>query len=237
MPVHDWSGVDAGLWQDFRSSWIVEISSRLNQTILPRSHYALLAPAAFKVEEIVPAPGTFPFREPWLETPTDDCMEFYRLRKSHIVVRRSSDDRAAAVIDILSAGDKSSGEAVSIFSRRAADLLRNHIHLLVIDLFPPTPRDPCGIHKAIWDEVEPGPYELPSDRPLTLAAYVADEPPIAYLRHVGIGQTLPNMPAYLDCDSYVPVPLESTYQTTWESCPEDMREAVEKGADFDAEVR
>jgi hypothetical protein len=27
----------------------------------------------------------------------------------------------------------------------------------------------------------------------------------------------------------VPVPLEATYQATWASCPEDMREAVERG--------
>ena len=34
---------------------------------------------------------------------------------------------------------------------------------------------------------------------------------------------------HLDTDSYVPVPLEATYQATWTSCPEDMREAVERG--------
>jgi hypothetical protein len=37
------------------------------------------------------------------------------------------------------------------------------------------------------------------------------------------------MPAYLDCDNYVPVPLEATYQAAWATCPEDMREAVEHG--------
>lgn len=26
------------------------------------------------------------------------------------------------------------------------------MHVLVIDLFPPTPRDPQGIHQAIWSE-------------------------------------------------------------------------------------
>ena len=37
------------------------------------------------------------------------------------------------------------------------------------------------------------------------------------------------MPAWIDLDSYVPVPLEETYQATWASCPEDMREAVARG--------
>ncbi len=40
---------------------------------------------------------------------------------------------------------------------------------------------------------------------------------------------MPNMPAYLDVDNWVPVPLEATYQATWASCPEDMRTAVERG--------
>jgi hypothetical protein len=26
-------------------------------------------------------------------------------------------------------------------------------HLLIIDLFPPGPRDPHGIHEAIWSEI------------------------------------------------------------------------------------
>jgi hypothetical protein len=100
---------------------------------------------------------------------------------------------------------------------------------LVIDLFPPSVRDPQGIHKAIWDEIEDQKFELPPDKPLTLAAYVADVPKTAYVEPVGVGDVLPDMPAYLDVDSFVPVPLEATYQTTWASCPEDMREAVERG--------
>jgi hypothetical protein len=40
---------------------------------------------------------------------------------------------------------------------------------------------------------------------------------------------LPDMPAWLDEDTYVPVPLEATYQSTWASCPEDMRDVVEHG--------
>jgi hypothetical protein len=62
-----------------------------------------------------------------------------------------------------------------------------------------------------------------------LAAYYAGVPKTAYVEPVAVGDLLPDMPAYLDPDSYVPVPLEPTYQATWASCPEDMREAVESG--------
>jgi hypothetical protein len=58
----------------------------------------------------------------------------------------------------------------------------------------------------------------------------------AYVQTIGYEDPLPDMPAWLDEDSYVPVPLEATYQTTWASCPEDMREAVEHGLPPDDET-
>lgn len=38
------------------------------------------------------------------------------------------------------------------------------------------------------------------------------------------------MPAWLDTDLYVNVPLERTYQTTWDVCPADFRHIVEFGS-------
>ena len=60
------------------------------------------------------------------------------------------------------------------FVEKTLEFLNVGVHVLVVDLFPPSVRDPQGIHKAIWDEIEEQPFELPADRPLTLAAYVAD---------------------------------------------------------------
>jgi hypothetical protein len=50
-----------------------------------------------------------------------------------------------------------------------------------------------------------------------------------YVNLIGVGDTLPDMPAYLDGCGYVPVPLEATYQAAWATCPADMRELVETG--------
>ena len=71
---------------------------------------------------------------------------------------------------------------------------------------------------------------MPPDKRLTLAAYVGGLPKVAYDEPVGVGDVMPDMPAYLDPSSWVPVPLEATFQATWASCPEDMRDAVERGA-------
>jgi hypothetical protein len=46
---------------------------------------------------------------------------------------------------------------------------------------------------------------------------------------IGVGEALPDMPAYLDHSGHVPVPLEATYQAAWATCPANMRELVETG--------
>ena len=57
-------------------------------------------------------------------------------------------------------------------SIRPCEFLRAGIHLVVLDLFPPGPRDPQGIHKAIWDEIIDNDFVLPPGKPLTLASYI-----------------------------------------------------------------
>ena len=110
---------------------------------------------------------------------------------------------------------------------KAYGLLCEGINLLVVDLFPPSPRDPQGIHKAIWDEIRDEPYELPPDKPLTVVAYSAGMPTTAYVEPVAVGDLLPSLPIFLDPGIYVPAPLEATYQTTWARCVDVLREEVE----------
>ena len=156
------------------------------------------------------------------------------MRKADRLVVRHRHGHVVAVIEIVSPGNKASASALRAFVEKTSDFIMQGIHLLVIDLFPPTLRDPQGMHKAIWDEIEEEPFELPPDKPLTLAAYVAGDlltgsEVTAYVELIGVGDTLPDMPAYLDRSGYVPVPLEATYQAAWATCPADLRELVETG--------
>ena len=105
------------------------------------------------------------------------------------------------------------------FVEKMTDLLREGVHLLIIDLFPPGPRDPEGVHKVIWDELQEEPFELPPDKPLTLAAYSAGAVKTAYVEPVAVGDLLPEMPLFLEPEAYVPAPLEATYQTAWNVFP------------------
>ena len=95
--------------------------------------------------------------------------------------------------------------------------------MLVIDLFPPTKRDPQGLHKAIWDEFEDDDFTLPPDKPLTLAAYAAGPIKTAYVEPIAVGDVLPDMPLFLLPELYVPAPLDATYQTTWNVFPAPLK--------------
>lgn len=71
------------------------------------------------------------------------------------------------------------------------------------------------------------PFELPPGKPLTAAGYDAALVKTAYVNPFAVGDPLPSSPLFLDDGIYVPAPLEASYQTTWQKCPEPVRELVE----------
>ena len=131
------------------------------------------------------------------------------------------------MIEIVSPGNKASKAELRAFVEKTSDLIERGVHLLVIDLFPPTKRDPQGIHKLIWDELEEEDFELPADKPLILAAYEAGPDWVAYVEPVAVGDVLPDMPLFLRSGFYVPAPLEATYQTTWKVFPAPLKGLLE----------
>jgi hypothetical protein len=243
MPVHDWTRVDANLFHDFHQTWTIAIRNALNGGLLPSGYSALVEQHACGVVTDVltlerrshskpPAGGsrgavlTAPPPAEWLRV--ESAAQASAALANRIVIRHSL-GRVVCVMEIVSPGNKSSRHALRRFVEKTVELLNAGIHVLVIDLFPPTARDPQGIHRAIWDEIEEQPFAIPPDKPVTLASYVAGEVKTAYVRSLSFGDELPDMPAWLDEDSYVPVPLEATYRTTWDSCPADMRDVIERG--------
>jgi len=134
-----------------------------------------------------------------------------------------------AVIEIISPGNKDSRAALRDFVEKTLDLLRAGIHVLIVDLFPPTPRDPCGIHKAVWDEIEEEDFAFPEGKDRVLVSYETGAQRVAYIEPVAVGDELPDMPLFLTSDLHIMVPLESTYRATWEATPQEMRTAVELG--------
>ena len=150
------------------------------------------------------------------------------MRKAdHIAVRHRHGD-IVAVVEIVSPGNKASIYALQTFVEKTARYIAGDVHLLVIDLFPPSKRDPQGIHKAIWDVFIEEDFELPVDNPLTLVSYEAGPQPIAYVEPVAVGDVLPDMPIFLKPGYYVPAPLEQSYRRTWdEFFPAPMKRLLE----------
>jgi hypothetical protein len=110
-------------------------------------------------------------------------------------VRHVSDDQVVAVVEIISRGNKSGYFAFRSLIEKTAELLSQGIHVTLVDLQPPGPRDPFGIHAALWNELTAQEYAKPS-KPLTLAAYEASPTSFtrAYVQPVAVGEQLPDLP-------------------------------------------
>jgi hypothetical protein len=109
----------------------------------------------------------------------------------------------------------------------AETALWHGIHLVLVDLIPPGPYDPQGMHAALWERFDDEPYLLPANEPLTLASYVAGPRPEAYLEHLAIGLPLAEMPLFLNPDRYVNLPLETTYLAAYRGTSAFWRDVLE----------
>jgi hypothetical protein len=131
-----------------------------------------------------------------------------------------------AIVEIVSPGNKSNLENLLRFVNKTVAFIRHGIHVLVVDLFPPSKHDPQGLHKIIWDRFLEVPFEVPSDKPLTLASYSAGAIKGAFVEPIAVEDALPDMPLFLESERHLPVPLETTYQETWTKCPEPFQKMV-----------
>ena len=245
MPVHDWTHVNAGIFHHFHHGWIEEIARALNQGLLPPDHYALaeqiaggLGPDVLTLQHpgngIPPAPepakgvalATTPPRVQFRLRAEPDM---YAAKAKAVVIRHATDHRVIAIVEIVSPGNKDSRHGIRAFVTKALEMLRGGVHLLIIDVLPPGPRDPQGIHKVIWDEIIDNDFALPAAKPLTLAAYSAGPWPEAFVEPTAVGLALPEMPVFLTADVYIPLPLEPTYQSAWKAVPSIWRRVLEKG--------
>lgn len=211
MPLHDWTRVDAGIFHAFHHDWITELARALNRGSLPSDYYAL------------PEPGG--------RRPEPSVVEQYTAKAKVVAIHHVTNHRVVALVEVLSPGNKSNRNGMRAFVRKAVDALEAGVHLLLVDLFPPGPRDPEGIHPAIWEELlgeADQTFAAVPDLPLTLAAYCGGASPQAFIELVAIGSVLPDMPLFLTPESYIQTPLENTYQLAWQGLPRYWRDVLER---------
>ncbi len=232
MPIHNWTRVKAGIFHHFHLGWINNIALALNKGGLPEGYYALAEQyAAGFGPDILTLQGDAEERPnsdqgpmsangktclllapPRIRLTAETDMEFYRRKQNTVTVRQISGDRVVAVVEVMSRSNKETRHSLRSFIEETAEFLDNHVHLLILDLFPPGKHDPSGIHGAIWEDITDQEYALPADKPLTLAAYESALAVRAYVEQTTVGAELPEMPLYLEPGGHVDVPLEATYQ-------------------------
>jgi hypothetical protein len=248
MPVHDWSRVVAGVFHDFHVEWTAAMKRALNGGILPEGWYAMIEQrTGGPIADLLTLEARPP-REAAEVPPHDDGRttavalapprvrlhavaeaETYARLSRRLVVRHASNDRVVAVAEVLSPGNKGSDFAWRSFIVKSLELLDAGVHLLAIDLFPPGPRDPRGLHGALWEALAGEAYAAPDDAPLTLASYAAGTEVHAYVEPTAVGRRLIDMPLFLTAERYVSVPLEATYAEAYAAVPVRWREVIEAG--------
>src|SRR2546421_9941267 len=113
MPIHDWKRVELGIFHHFHHGWIEELQRALNSGLLPEEYYALaeqqaagFGPDVLALEERAPGGGSASKgngRQLVLARPTtrftfESESEFYRRKKSSVVIRHVSGDRMVAMV-------------------------------------------------------------------------------------------------------------------------------------------
>jgi hypothetical protein len=204
MPIHDWTRVDEGLFHNFHCGWVCEIKGLLNTGGMPEQYSALL-----HRDRLVPRIGAT-----------------YPELANRITIQHPL-GTVIAVIEVVTPGVKKRKSALRTFVNKTVWFMKSGVHVLLIDLFPPSALVPSGLHPVIWDEVAGTAIEFPKDKPLIVTSYAVGENTKAYCELVAVGNALPDMPLFLEPDKYVNVRLEESYQNAWRVEPDLLKELLD----------
>ncbi len=242
MPVHDWSKAEKGTFHSFHVLWIAEIANTMNRGLLPAGFYAMAERFMGKISPDVLTFSSRPIPSGYsphgnvgtlmsvtrpkallFEEASEETIQAFRANR---IAVRNPEKQIVAAIELVSPGNKSNQKARQKFIRKSVQLIDSGIHLLVIDVLPPTRMIP-NMHAAIWNRISGPALELPPGKDRLLASYEADELPRAYVEPLAVGDELQAMPLFLETGRYIEIPLEETYRQAWENFPETIREGIE----------
>ena len=242
MPIHDWTRVSAGGFHNFHQDWTIEIYRALNRGVLPAGYMAFtdlkvngVEPDAvtIRTDPVAPSGGLAVADTPpqvRQAARAESEVGTYARRGNRVLIRHNYGP-VVAVIEVISPGNKNSRHAVRAFTSKAVEFLRSGVSVLFVDLFPPTRRDPDGLHRLVWEELSDEPFDpRPPDKPLSIAAIDAGDPLTVYVEPLAVGDLLPDGPLFLAPGRYVNVPFEATYRAAWEVTPTPIRDEVQPPA-------
>ena len=248
MPMHDWTRVEPNDYHDFHLSWIIALKADLNNGRLPAGCYAMVdhtppivldeVPLSTGDDQTLASPVivdannsggvAIPPPSVGLITATASGRKQRSSGRHRVVIRHARSRQTIAAIEIVSPNNKARKSEFADLVGKSVELLHQGGHVLIIDPFPPTARDPNGIHAAVWKRLTRKPFTQPAGKPLTFSSYVARGANIfsAFVEPLAVGDRLPDMPLFLTDELHVPTPLEETYQTAWQGFPAPLRVIV-----------
>lgn len=239
MPLHDWNPVPSGLYHDFHQRWTVYLADFLNRGKLPKGFEAYVEQHSGPVASDVLTLDARPWRQRGGSpggVAVAPPVPFVRRTKPHIdagkanrIVVKHRLGKTVAAIEIVSPGNKDSRVAFANFVKKSREFLDVGIHLLIVDPFPPTPRDPAGVAKAVWEGYGDEDFPFPPGKDRTLVSFRVGLEEEVFYEPVGVGDELVDMPLFLTDDFHIPVPLRAAYDAAFEVSGESLRQVVLTG--------
>ena len=239
MPAHDWRRVEAGIFHDFHLAWAAELRRALNEGLLPQGYYVLVEQHAGRsIPDVLTLHSSpEPLEPDWL--PPDTGGIALAQAPPRVQRRQTVEQTLAGPTPLIGdpprqwppshrpdrdhlTGESRTGPGTSMSWPTRPLRPSNAVSTCCcLDMFPPGPHDPSGIHGSLLQALQPSPepYVLPANAPLTLASYVAGPQVDIDIEHFAVGSPLPEMPLFLRPDRYVNVPLEPTYQAAYRGTP------------------
>lgn len=212
MPIHDWTKVPAGKFHDFHGTWITTLKMALTRGVLPEGYVAETEQTAVDYKGEVVTLRSEAGKPPGMTSgvgisavlhPPQTKIHSKSLEAAqapptrNIAIRDDYNDELVAVIEIVSPGNKDGRAKMDAFKDKCQDLIRNGIHILIVDLFPPGRFDPLGVHQLVWDSFGPADADLQPGCDRLLASYRAGIFPDAYVEPVSVGAEMKPMALFL----------------------------------------
>lgn len=242
MPIHDWSQVPDASFHDFHQTWLGRIKGRLNRGLLPPGYFAHMERHLGRyVSDVLtlslpPTPGpATPRNDPPATTDTGGGVAVTVRppqavarrsatpnQRSTVVVRDTEGGRLVALIELASAANKDRPESVTAYVGKAKAALHAGVHVVHLDILPPTRFTPVGLGGAIWAAVDGEDYPFTADKPLAADALQAGRVVELFANPLAVGDELPDVPLFLTPDLYIELPLSAAYADAFEeSAPQD----------------
>ena len=107
---------------------------------------------------------------------------------------------------------------------QAKAALNAGVHVVHLDLLPPTRFTPVGLGGAIWAAVDGEDYPFAPEKPLAADALQAGRVMELFSNPLSVGDELPDVPLFLTPDLYIELPLAAAYADAFEeSAPQDRQ--------------